>query len=981
MNNSSAVKFSNPNILSDGEFIFNDAKKGKKVFSVISEELKYCDEFWFSVAFITDSGIEPFLGIFRELEQKGVSGKILTSDYLDFTEPKALDKIAQLENIELRMFKSSVSDAPGFHSKGYIFEKRRDGTFKILIGSSNLTASALNKNIEWNTLVERDANDEFCQEVLAEFYRNWNSSCPYSDFIDGYRERYKVKSRIWKKIRTEQVVSIESARLTPNAMQTDFIQNLKSLIDAGENKALLISATGTGKTYASAFALAELGYDRALYIVHREQIARRSMESFKNVLPGRIKMGILSGNSKDLTADYVFSTMQTLSRPNVLESLDPERFDVIVIDESHRVGADSYRKILDHFRPKFLLGMTATPERSDGYDIYTDFDHNIACEIRLKTALEEDMLCPFNYFGVTDIVLENENGQDGKGLKNNEISFDRLVTDRRIDFVIEQIEFYGYSGKRVKGLVFCSRLEEAQTFSAEFNRRGYKTVSLSGSDSQEKRMEAVERLSSDDIPADDQLDYIFSVDVFNEGIDIPEINQVVFLRPTQSPIIFVQQLGRGLRKAKGKEYVVILDFIANYRTNYMIPVALYGDNTYQKERIRKNLASGGNLLPGASTIYFDKIARDKIFKNIDSVTFGKRFVQERYTSLKNKLGRIPLLKEFDLHDEIDVHLIFENYGSYYGFLENFEQDFDLKLSKEAALILVMISTFVDGRRPHELLFMEILMNRYLHPDTVESDLFGSFREALKKEYDSDLTEKCEEFLISLFTGDYWVSSDAKKFRDVKRLIERSENGYVISDTLNAVFAEPGFTDCLRENIEACKHLYDRYYRECLRIGDLVVGKNYSYFDVFRLLNWKKQEVALNVGGYKYNEDTATLPIFVNYHKDKDVPDSQNYNDYFIDCTTFKHISKSKRTLESEDVRSIIDSDARGISLELFVRKNRDSEFFYLGPVHYSTGSAEQFQMKNAEYSAVAFRYTLEYPAAPDLYNYLIDDTVPETEQE
>ena len=285
----------------------------------------------------------------------------------------------------------------------------------------------------------------------------------------------------------------------------------------------------------------------------------------------------------------------------------PNDFDCIILDEAHHSSADSYQKIMRYFKPKLWLGMTATPDKRDdneaGRNIYEIFHYQIAYEIRLQQAMEENMLCPFHYFGISDIsVVEDKTVKAGK-LSTRD--FNQLVCDERVKHIIEQAEYYGYSGERVKGLVFCSRIEESKELSHKFNEAGYRTISLNGDASEEERAEAFERLAMDenDAAGDRQpLDYIFSVEILNEGVDIVEVNQVIMLRPTESPIVFIQQLGRGLRKAEGKEYVVILDFIGNYTNNFMIPVALSGDRTYNADTIRRYVISGNSTIPGASTI-------------------------------------------------------------------------------------------------------------------------------------------------------------------------------------------------------------------------------------------------------------------------------------------------------------------------------------------------------------------------------------------
>lgn len=351
--------------------------------------------------------------------------------------------------------------------------------------------------------------------------------------------------------------------------------------------------------------------------------------------------------------------------------------------------------------------MTDSPERTDGYDIFKEFNHNIACEIRLQQALEENFLCPFHYFGITDIEFDGETINEETRLRD----FLRLTCDKRVDYIIKQLQFYGYSGTGVNGLVFCSSKKEAELLSEKFNERGYFTLALTCDDSQEKREKAINRLISKDI--DEKIDYIFTVDIFNEGVDIPEINQIVMLRPTESPIIFVQQLGRGLRKAKDKEYVVILDFIGNYKNNFMIPIALSGDRSYNKDNIRRYVLEGERIIPGSSTIHFDEISKKRIFEAIDIANFSDiKLIKENYFNLKNKLGRIPSLIDFDTYGEMDILRIFDNssLGSYYKFLVKYEKEYSIRLSDSQEKTIEFISKkLANGKRIHELELLKIML--------------------------------------------------------------------------------------------------------------------------------------------------------------------------------------------------------------------------------------------------------------------------------
>ena len=953
------------------EFVYNDYKKGRKVLSSLEDELCNCESFCFSVAFITLGGITPLLQTLQMLEKKGIKGKILTTDYLTFTEPAALEKLHSLRNIEIKMF--SVDNViEDFHTKGYIFKS--NGMYRIIVGSSNMTHNALTTNHEWNSKIISSESGEYAESIVRQFETLWSSvhSIPYESFIEAYKTRFKIVKEQQKLVKREKLVSIEDYKLQPNTMQVDFVKNIQSLRKEGESKALLISATGTGKTFASAFALRDIDPPRALFIVHREQIARQAMDSFKRVFQRSKSFGLLSGNCDQSDADFVFATMQMMAKESVRSRFKKNEFSTIVIDEAHRTGAESYRKIFDYFEPDFWLGMTASPDRMDGFDVYNLFDHNIACEIRLQQALEENLLCPFHYFGITDIEFEND--EEEINLKD----FNRLLSKRRVDFIEQQIKYYGYSGNRAKGLVFCSSVKEAAAFSAEFNRRGFKTISLSGKDSQENRQNAVERLAKDE--GDDILDYIFTVDIFNEGVDVPEINQVIMLRPTESPIIFVQQLGRGLRKSKGKEFVVILDFIGNYKSNFMIPIALSGDRTYNKDNVRKYVMEGERIIPGASTIHFDEIAKKRIFAAIDSANFSDiKLIKESYTNLKNKLGKIPSIADFDLYGEIDILRIFEkaSLGSYHAFLKKYEDDYKYKesLSEDEEEVLAFVSQkLASGKRVHELVLLKKVIENHKYK-------LGELADTLLRDYNVAVDEDALRNVVNVMTNAFPTTVAQEKYKACV-FLERNSNketamydDYIVASEFEKMLGNTSFTELLNEVVDFGISRFERDYKNTYLDTDFVLYKKYTYEDVCRLLKWERNEVPLNIGGYKYDEATKTFPVFINYEKEEGIVATQNYEDHFDSPQILKAISKSGRTVESADVQNFLKCEERGIHVELFVRKNKDDkiskEFYYLGRMT-PTGEKTPFIMPGTDKKAVEIEWKLDTPVQEDLYQYLAE---------
>lgn len=965
------------------QFVSNNYREGKKVLSSIEDELLACDGFQISVAFITMSGITPLLQTLKELEIRNIKGEILTTNYLNFSEPRALKKLNELSNITLKMFDASAADA-GFHTKGYIF--RKDEIYRIIIGSSNITSAALTTNHEWNTKLIATEHGEVTKKIIAEFNKLWNSNyaLTFDEFYENYSERYKVIKHQREIAKQEEITPIEKYTLQPNSMQVGFIINLKKILDAGENRALLISATGTGKTYASAFAMRELGFKRVLFLVHRGQLARQTKKSYEKVFSRSVSMGLVGAGYHEYDADYVFATVQTLNRDEHLLQYKKDAFDCIVLDEAHHVPADTYQKVMKHFTPKLWLGMTATPDKKDdnteGRNVYELFNYQIAYEIRLQQAMEENLLCPFHYFGITDLAIIGDNEDTCR-------DFTMLTSDERVKHIINQADYYGYSGDKVKGLIFCSSIRETEELSAKFNQainpstgKKFRTIALNGSATEQERQNAFERLAmneNDSISDKQPLDYIFSVEILNEGVDIVEVNQVIMLRPTQSPIVFIQQLGRGLRKAVGKEYVVILDFIGNYNNNFMIPIALSGDRTYNKDNIRRYIMEGGRVIPGASTVHFDEISRKKIFSSIDNANFSDiKLIRENYINLKNKLGHIPRLCDFDDYGELDVVRIFDNnsLGSYYKFLVKYEKDYKVRLSEAEEKVIEFVSKkLANGKRIQELQMLNRMLGYASGLSRV--GLFVGLSEDMRG-YGKNISQSQRKNLVNVMTNEFPAGASKKTYSQCV-FIEEDGDDYKPTKSFMQMLSNKEFYKILQELVEFGISRYERDYKNTYGQTDLVLYQKYTYEDVCRLLNWEQNEVPLNIGGYKFDKKTKTFPVFINYDKAEDISDSTKYEDHFVPGFRDRliAISKSGRSIQSEDVQNFLKAKERGIHVELFVRKNKDDkiskEFYYLGHMEAS-GNTKEFIMENTEKTAVEIEWILDVPVREDIYEYIVN---------
>lgn len=740
------------------KLFFNDYKRRMNLAFEITKRLKECDYFEFSVAFISESGLAVLKQILLNLKEKGVKGRIITSTYLGFNAPKMFKQLLSFTNIEVRIFEQEHC---GFHPKGFIFHTgdHRD----IIVGSSNLTQTALESNQEWDLFFTSHENGELASQVSNEFDIQWELSTPLTnEWIESYKETYV------KPVRPTSVQSLKTIK--PNKMQEEALKSLKNLRDNNNDKALLISATGTGKTFLSAFDVRRFKPKRLLFVVHRRNIAEAALRSFKYLIPN-VSMGIFSGNTKETDSDFIFSTVQTIHKKEYREMFNRDAFDYIIIDEVHRAGAQSYQDIVDYFKPKFLLGMSATPERSDDFDIYEMFDHNIAYEIRLIQAMEYNLLCPFHYYGITDMTID--------GIEIDDKSeFNILTSELRVDYIIEKINEYGYSGDRIHGLIFCSRKDECEKLSQLFNMRGYKTIALTGDSSEEMRQKAIDSLESND---ENSLDYIFTVDIFNEGIDIPKVNQVVMLRPTESAIVFVQQLGRGLRKNDSKEYVVIIDFIGNYEKNFLIPVALSGQTNYNKDSLRQFVCEGSLITPGASTIQFDQITEKRIYQSIDAANFTQvRLIKDSYKQLKEKLGRIPHLKEFEQYGAIDVQLMFQNksLGCYHTFLSKYEKDYHIHFSTLEEKYLQFISSKLSsGKRVEELEAIKLIINK-------RTNLLTHLKETLNSDYKIELPDVGIETISNILSQNFMTGSSKKTFEKAVFLDENFESSPQFLKLLN-----------------------------------------------------------------------------------------------------------------------------------------------------------------------------------------------------
>ncbi|WP_153127059.1 DUF3427 domain-containing protein [Peribacillus tepidiphilus] len=935
------------------KLLVNNSKKNENVLTSLLEELENCKDFIFSVAFITESGLATLKSHFLDLKRKGIKGRILTSTFLNFNQPKVFRELLKIKNVEVRL-----TDVQGFHAKGYIFN--HETHYSLIVGSSNLTAHALKVNYEWNVKLTSHENGEIIHHFKNQFEDVWEESQSLTEeWIEQFEKSYtqvindREIDRLIELPAQYNTNSIEDAlSILPNKMQQAALHEIQAVRAAGKDKGLIISATGTGKTYLSAFDVRRFAPKRMLFIVHREQILNKAKSDYKKVLGGLEKdFGILSGSSKQTDAKYLFATIQTISKEENLSQFDPETFDYILIDEVHKAGAKSYHKVLNYFKPKFLMGMTATPERTDDFNIYELFDYNIAYEIRLQEALEEDMLCPFHYFGVTDFEYDGETIDDTTVLS-------KLVTEERVNHIIEKMDYYGFSGDKVKGLIFCSRKEEAKELSLVLNKKGFRTVALTGDDSQEERERRVNQLENG------LLDYILTVDIFNEGIDIPNINQVVMLRQTQSSIIFIQQLGRGLRKHESKEFVTIIDFIGIYKNNYLIPIALSGDRSLNKDNIRRH-TKDTSYIKGVSTINFEEIAKKQIFKSLNNSNLTSlKILKEAYVELKNRIGRVPYLYDFVLNHSIDPVVIVDSYSNYHQFLLKMKEEIPILTEYENKVLTMLSLEVLNGKRKHEIILLDLL----LHQEKVE---YKKFLNALINS-DCVIDEATIASVQRIFDLSFFTQSYQKKYGQMPIVSLHEDQHYRFNESIRkSMNHNTYFRKLLTDIVQSAKEKNKHY--ECNQ--KLTLYKKYSRKDACKLLNWNSDESS-TIYGYKTKHHTC--PIFITYHKNDDVESSVNYGDEFLSQEVLKWYTRSNRTLQSEEVQKIIEAEENNIDIHIFVKKDDDegTDFYYLGKASPDKNSVRQEKMidKNGkELPVVQMNMVMEQSIKNTLYHYIKND--------
>ena len=596
------------------------------------------------VSFLMESGVKLLLQDLKEALDRGVKIRILTGNYLKITQPQALYLLkSELgDTVDLRFYNNPNKS---FHPKAYMFHNPLDS--EIYIGSSNISRGALTSSIEWNyRFLKSNAPNDFkvFYDTFEDLFNN-HSLVITDEVLKDYSKQW-TRPNIYKDLEKEESKEDKVVNIfEPRGAQIEALYSLDKSREEGFDKGLVVAATGIGKTYLAAFDSAK--YQRILFVAHREEIIKQAAQSFKNVRNSD-DIGFFYANQKDTNNSFIFALVQTLGKDEYLNEkyFARDYFDYIVVDEFHHAVSNNYNKIINYFTPKFLLGLTATPERLDSKDVFALCDYNMVYEVRLKDAINKGWLVPFKYYGIYDETVNYEDIDYKYGKYDDKQLEEALMLNKRGELILNH--YQKYNSQRAMG--FCSSRHHAEYMAKVFNENKVSAAAVySGERGEysEERDIALAKLTSG------ELKVIFSVDMFNEGLDVPQIDMVMFLRPTQSPTIFLQQLGRGLRKAKDKKCLNVLDFIGNYKKANLVPFLLSGKE-YSAAECKKN-KQGDYEFPEECIVDFDFRIIDIFKKQAEREMKVKDKIKEQFDIVSDMLGHRPSRVELFTYMDDNVY--------------------------------------------------------------------------------------------------------------------------------------------------------------------------------------------------------------------------------------------------------------------------------------------------------------------------------------
>lgn len=880
--------------------------KNHNFLNLLKEELATCEEFIFSVSFIKHAGLVLFEKQIIDALERGVSAKIITSTYQNFTDVVSLEKFLSWQEVYPN-FSCHVDTVPlgdrGFHTKGYIFTNKDE--VHTLIGSSNITSFALLRNIEWNARISTKHDDKFVEEIKNDYNYLWtNSRLLTKKLIDDYALSLEYSYEQW-----DMDYFVKFNKIEPNFMQKKALKELARNRGLGVKKALIVSATGSGKTFLSAFDARNFGAEKLLFVVHRETILKDALTTFKKVFGNSRTYGLYTGNHKDLNADFIFATNIMVSAN--LDKFPPNKFDYIILDECHHATSKTYQKIINYFTPNFYLGLTATPERMDNQDVFALFDKNVPYELRLREALENDLIVPFKYFGIRDEMVDYG--------KNNLELLREMTSEHHCHFIAKHIENHRPKDK-LKALVFCRSVEHAEQMALGFENIGYSTTYLVGTNNINERNIAFTNLQNDNQP----LELLFSVDLLNEGVDLPAVNMVVFLRPTESSTIFIQQLGRGLRKFKNKTHLTVLDFIGNsYERSVQIALALgtlSKSSIVEKQLLLDYIKDDFKSLNLPIEINLDPYSKEEILNYVERTNFNRfEFLKQDYLNFKKIIGTQGYVKHSDyINNEyapdllrfIKTNLGKNKYG-YYSFLQLFENTLP-DLDQEELDILGRLSSMLPLVRPYEFAIIKTLVE--------EKELTNK---QLVQEITTHWPLEQKHFEHSLqYLQNKFNSENEQSL--LSPLITQKDDAI----RLNFAVKTSGFKAFLLDLLD---YGLDRYLTEFgnSKIG-LALFHNYTT-EQFMLMTL--QNSLRYMKGTKFENDGTTY-ILAGLKKDLDDDHHLNYKDKFLSDEIFQWESETNCTMTNTIGKKVIATK----TAHLFIRKTINEDGLRLPYIYIGRGT-------------------------------------------
>lgn len=891
----------------------------------IKNSLNKCKKCYLSVSFIKKAGLILFESNIENALKRGVITKIITSTYQNFTDIASLEVFNRWQaiypNFECHLDIECFGDN-GFHSKGYIFEY--DNETEVIVGSTNITRYAILKNIEWNVSLYRNKEENLINNVIREFDILWDATLLLdSQLIDKYKLMLSYAIEKWDMdYFNPDIISIK-----PNSMQRSALKELRRYRDLGVNKALVIAATGSGKTYLAAFDARNYSPNRLLYIVHRDTILNDALNTFQKVFGYEHTYGFYTGRKQDLDCDFIFASSSMIAKH--LDEFNKNEFDYIVYDEVHHIMADNGQKIFIYFNPLFLLGLTATPKRMDDKDVQALFENNIPFELRLRDAIINDLVVPFHYYAIRDEFADYNSNDKARVARE-------IASSINVEFIKTQIEKRRLPNKKLKALAFCTNIEHCKMMANGFIDIGYNAIALTGNNDFGQRIKAFKELQDDALP----LEIICTVDILNEGIDIPSVNMVLFLRPTESQTVFLQQLGRGLRKYPDKEYVTILDFIGNnYERSIQIALALgtLGKTTYTEKKYLTDLITTNFKtlnIPGVE-IFFDDLAKTEIVNYINKQNFNRAdYLKKDYENFKKYLQTDTYPKHMDYIDsEIAPDLIRfiktkinnKKNKSYYSFLKKIGEESLPYLSDSEINIVDEISELLPIVRCDEMLILKDLINN----GVVQLDrLIG---------YNSKVTKESLEHALKMLIKEK-ILNENMQF-----------DCNTVSDELK---------DYLKDVIEFALAKYEVDFGEYK--GTFKLMSNYYKEQIMRVL---QENTLMFMKGTKFDRNFNTY-VFVGLKKDNSKEERLNYKDKFLSNTVFQWESENNTTVENSTGIKLLHTKI----VHLFVRKVDEQDGVTLPFTYFGTGKFSNMRTsKNNEYDTLLFDIILDNEVSEEYY--------------